>query len=353
MHPYSKADARAFWSRSVTRAFDAANLIPGGEPLIRRNDRVISAGSCFASNLVPYLEREGFVYHRTEKRNPSLSKAPGENLGYDSFSAAYGNVYTARQMLQLFRRACGEFVPKEDRWLSGDTIVDPFRPGLRYRARSSQEFDLLTAQHLRLTRQAFEEATVLIFTLGLTEGWVSSEDGAAYPACPGVIAGTFDSRRHIFLNQGVSDVVSDLDALIAGLRGINPALRLILTVSPVPLVATATEQHVLHATIYSKSVLRVAAEEISRRHANVRYFPAYEIVTGPQAPEAFFMPDRRNVSEDAVRTVMTAFISHCEQAGADRQREAVSPASSSHSVEFLADRITAAECDEAMLDEAR
>jgi hypothetical protein len=40
-------------------------------------------------------------------------------------------------------------------------------------------------------------------------------------------------------------------------------LRIVLTVSPVPLVATVTGSHVVPATIYSKSVLRIAAQEIA------------------------------------------------------------------------------------------
>ena len=55
---------------------------------------------------------------------------------------------------------------------------------------------------------------------------------------------------------------------------------MILTVSPVPLVATAAGKHVLVATTYSKSVLRVACEEVCQKAADVMYFPSYEIITG-------------------------------------------------------------------------
>ncbi len=42
-------------------------------------------------------------------------------------------------------------------------------------------------------------------------------------------------------------------------RRINPQPRFILTVSPVPLVATMSGSHVSPASIYSKSVLRAPA----------------------------------------------------------------------------------------------
>ena len=165
-------------------------------------------------------------------------------------------------------------------------MIDPFRPGLRYPARSDREFDLLTTQHLEAVRAAIGVATVFVFTLGLTEAWESAADGAVFPACPGTIAGTFSPVKHRFHNFGVEEVREDLRSSIALLRAHNPGVRVILTVSPVPLVATATDEHVLMATTYSKSVLRAAAGEVATREPSVTYFPAFEIVTGPQAPKA-------------------------------------------------------------------
>ena len=148
------------------------------------------------------------------------------------------------------------------RWPTATGVVDPFRPGLRYHARSEREFDLLTAAHLRAVRAVFEQATVFIFTLGLTEAWCSTADGAVYPACPGTVAGEFDPQRHRLINFRVDEVIADLGAVIELARTINPTLRWVLTVSPVPLVATATGRHVLTASTYSKAVLRVAADDM-------------------------------------------------------------------------------------------
>ncbi len=234
--------------------------------------------------MVPYLESRGFEYVREEYARPLYGRIAAENLSYAKFSAGYGNIYTARQLLQLLRRCTGQWTPVEDRWAEKDKVIDPFRPGLRYYARSHREFDLLTSQHLHAVRRAFEAADVFVFTLGLTEAWISKLDGAVFPACPGTVAGTFDPARHEFANFTVSEVRADLSAAIAELRRLNPRVDVILTVSPVPLVATADGGHVLLATTYSKSVLRVAADEVVRSTERVSYFPAYEIVTGKQLP---------------------------------------------------------------------
>jgi hypothetical protein len=182
---------------------------------------------------------------------------------------------------------------------------------------SDREFDVLTAQHLANILEAVRAADVFIFTLGLTEAWVSNLDGAVFPACPGTVAGDFDRARHVFKNFSASEVTQDLQELIDLLRLVHPGIRIVLTVSPVPLVATGTDQHVLVATIYSKSVLRVAAGESATINPDVTYFPAYEIVTGPQAPFDFFEPDRRQPSTAAIGAVMRAFLSQCET---DRDR---------------------------------
>lgn len=314
-HPYKSAPKHAFWSRAIAADWDAKELVriaSSDRPLIREQDKVVSAGSCFASNIVPYLEKAGFTYLRTEVTHPAFSAVPAENLGYANFSAAYGNIYTARQLLQLLKRCLNMFTPVEDRWRVGDEIVDALRPGLRYRARSDREFEVLTAQHLRRTREAFEKADVFVFTLGLTEGWVSQRDGTVFSACPGTVAGSFDPELHAFHNFSVFEIAADLDEFVRLLYRINPKVRLILTVSPVPLVATATGGHVLAATTYSKSVLRVAAREVTKLHPEVTYFPSYEIVTGPQAPKSFFEADRRNVSQEGIDAVMAALLANCE-----------------------------------------
>lgn len=344
-HPYKTAPAKAFWARGVARGFDAAELV-AGDPLLRPDDLVASAGSCFAANIVPYLEQAGFTYLRTRKSVALLPELDEDNFSYSKFSAGYGNLYTTRQLIQLLRRARGQWAPQEDRWHFDGTVIDPFRPGLKYAASSDAEFDLLQRQHLAETREMFERSSVFIFTLGLTEGWESVLDGAAFPACPGTIAGSFDPTRHRFVNYGVSEIVEDLTAFASEVRELNPGLRLLFTVSPVPLVATATDEHVVTATIYSKSVLRAAAGEAVAKIPDARYFPAYEIITGPQAPHSFFEDDRRNPSREGIDEVMRTLLASCGVApGAPRQEpEAKAVASGPND---LARIIAEAECEEA------
>jgi len=340
-HPYADMDNTAFWSRSVAKEWDANELFVGVKPLLLPEDRIVSAGSCFAANIVPYLEAAGFHYVRTEHLEER-----DDRFNYSRYSSAYGNIYTARQFVQLIRRCNGNFVPKEDRWKEDSGIVDPFRPGLLFPAEDDAEFSLVTESHLEMTLEALKQADVFIFTLGLTETWMSSLDGAVFPACPGTVAGKFDAERHKFINFQAADVVDDLRAAISELRSLNPQVRIILTVSPVPLAATATGKHVYVANFYSKSVLRVACEQIANSNEDVVYFPAFEMVLGIDAYK-HFDPDLRSVNEIGVKRVVTSLLRH-----------SVVPAagglSTRHERESLTSRLSQSlvrrECEELMND---
>ncbi len=111
--------------------------------------------------------------------------------------------------------------------------------------------------------------------------------------------------------------MDDLRAVIAVLRMVRADLRVILTVSPVPLTATATGGHVLSATTYSKSVLRAVAGELAATDPLVDYFPSYEIVAGLPFGPANYQKNLRNVSDAAVARVMDLFF-----AAHDLSREA-------------------------------
>ena len=196
----------------------------------------------------------------------------------------------------------------------------------------------------------FETLDVFVFTLGLTECWISRADGAVFPLCPGVEGGVFDAEKYAFYNQTVEDVVADVSAFVDRLRAINEAAEIVLTVSPVPLMATAEpEAHVLGATTYSKAVLRVAAEILRKRYKHVHYFPSYEIITGSFNCGRYYADDLRNVTEEGVAHVMRLFLQHAT--GTERvvtsAEERMNPVD-----DFVAraQALVEVECDEVSLD---
>lgn len=310
-HPYQSLSASHFWSRAVA-APGAHEIDPMvGTPFrVTPEDRVGTMGSCFAQHLSRFLQRAGLNYF--------VPEAGAADHGYGVFSARYGNVYTVRQAVQLFDRAYGDFVPVAGAWPSGAGWVDPFRPQVEPGGFASPEALKADRQgHLAAVRRVFEESTVLVFTLGLTEGWRDRRDGAVYPVVPGASGGEFDPDLYEFVNFTVDEVTADLLALIDRVRGVNAGVKFLLTVSPVPLIATYTDAHVLTATTYSKAVLRVAAAAAEAARDDVVYFPSYEVITSTAAGNRYYDDDLRSVTDAGVAHVMRVFSRHFLEAAAD------------------------------------
>lgn len=308
-HPYASQPDRAFWKKAISphHPLDVTDWYQRKFPL--DGGKIATAGSCFAQHIGRRLRAEGFQYLDMEPPPPGLPQPLWADYGYGMFSARYGNVYTARQLVQLVQRALGSFRPVETHWEKAGGVVDPFRPTLeREPFGSVAELQALQADHLERVVELLGKTDVFVFTLGLTEAWVSRQDGAVFPLCPGTSAGgVFDPERHGFVNLGVGAVRADMDQFIALARKINPALKLLLTVSPVPLMATATNSHVAVASSHSKAVLRAVAGELAADLPFVDYFPSYEIISAPFMKGFFFQPDGREVSPHGVAHVMHIF----------------------------------------------
>ena len=106
------------------------------------------------------------------------------------------------------------------------------------------------------------ETEVLVFTLGLTEAWLSRHDGTVYPTCPGCgSAGDYDLERYRFHNFKASEAIEHLGTAISLLCEANPSIQIILTVSPVPLAATmANRKAWVHAAILHPCMDRLHQE---------------------------------------------------------------------------------------------
>jgi hypothetical protein len=309
-NPYFGRPDYTLWRRSVSRV-PASEVDPVVAAPFRltETDRVATAGSCFAQHIARRLAGRGFNYLVTEPAPASVG-AIDENYGL--FSARFGNVYTTLQLRQLFDRAFGMFQPMDQVWHRPDgAVVDPFRPRIQQAGfRSEAELSLDRVAHLAAVRKMFQKCNVFIFTLGLTEGWVAKADRAAVPLAPGVVdnSGSIDDYR--FENLEVADMVEHLNVFLAKFRAVNPSAWTILTVSPVPLIATFEDRHVLVSTTYSKSALRVTADMVCRANPKVAYFPSYEIITGPHTRGSYYEDDLRDVTTEGVDRVMSLFFRH-------------------------------------------
>src|ERR1700721_1207571 len=100
--PYEDLPPNRFWKTGVSaqhpltvedlyrRKFD-----------IHRTDRIATAGSCFAQHIARHLRAKGYAVIDAEPAPSVLPDAMAQQFGYRMYSGRYGNIYTARQLLQL------------------------------------------------------------------------------------------------------------------------------------------------------------------------------------------------------------------------------------------------------------
>lgn len=307
--PYSNMEPRQSWKKGVSEQhpFSITDLYRK-KFKISSSMKICTAGSCFAQHIGGHLRTAGYKVMDAEPAPRIMDDATARAYGYRIYSGRYGNIYLVEQLLQILKEAYGLFTPAMPVWEKNGRFYDSMRPSVEPNGlETAEEVMAHRAEHLAKMREMFETMDLFIFTMGLTEGWVHTETGTTYPTAPGTIAGDYDPDVFHFKNFRASEIRASYEEARALIKKHNPNVKFLLTVSPVPLTATASSQHVLPATTYSKSVLRAVAGELSEDYDDIDYFPSYELISAPFSKGFFYSPNLRSVEPQGVLSVMRVF----------------------------------------------
>lgn len=353
-HPYKELPDKSFWKTGVS-SLDPDEISDVWLPKFPfdKEHKVATAGSCFAQHFSRSLTKWGYTWFDAEPAPQSFDNADlNKAFNYGVFSFRTGNIYTAGLLRQWVFWALGLETPPDEYWVIGERIYDPFRPVVEPEGFASvKEMRESRRATFRAIRKVVMNADRFVFTLGLTEAWVSREHGAIYPMCPGVAGGDFDAEKHELQNFNFNRVRSDLVDVINAMQERNKNIRILLTVSPVPLTATATPEHALIANTYTKSLLRTVAGDLTIDMPIVDYFPGYEMITSPVYAGRHYENNKRNVRQEGVDYVMSAFY-NClnakygsEPVSQNTQQLSVAPAPEEPDDDLV--------CEEILIDAAR
>lgn len=243
------------------------------EPLLHRNSRVATLGSCFALNIAHALQRIGLQVYPF-------------GLG-ELINSTYAN----RALLE---------------WIATDRIP-PFC--------ESSVIDVLRAyfgQTPGETRRRLSESDVVVFTLGVTPGFFDKKTKLFHLTQPGNNTLHLLSEKE-FRSTSVAENVANMRRIVELIRVLNPQTRLVFTVSPVPLYSTFEYDSAVVADCVSKSTLRVAIDELLRESIlGVHYWPAFEVVRwlGAYHGPMYGAEDgtTRHVSEEVVAAIVKKFV---------------------------------------------
>lgn len=261
--------------------------------------RVFTIGSCFARNIEEYLARLGLDV-------PTLmfSAPQSEQPVAQARSTGLLNKYTIDSMLSELRYALDPSLAE----LAMEPLLDVGDGKfLDLQLASSVPVDLARAKERRLqVLDMFRSAAsceVVIMTLGLIETWIDQETGRSICQAPSPrVRANFPGRftRKVLSFAEAYDCASQILSL---LRASGAEKRFLITVSPVPLARTFTDQDVIIANCHSKSLLRTVAQEIVNANADVDYFPSYETVIFTRSDLAWG-DDLRHVRDELVAQII-------------------------------------------------
>jgi len=252
------------------------NLVPE-EPFITKDTEILAFGSCFATNITEYLRAKQYSINTNHKTG---------NVNRVWLSDGMVNTYT---LLQQFEWAFEGKEFSEPLWSDDENKI------LEYATEVKEA-----------TRRVFMRSEVFIITLGLSEVWYNKiSDEVLMRLIP---RKHFDREIYDFRVVNVDENLINLEKIYQSIRRIKKEATIIFTLSPIPMHRTFRPIPCVSADSVSKSILRVAVDELMRRHIedpDLYYFPSFEIV------KYYFIDpyelDNAHITEEAHDFIMGKF----------------------------------------------
>jgi len=226
-------------------------IIKGYEPpaaFIDKSTVVTAFGSCFAQNISKWLISNGY-------------NVLGKKLSLNSHIIRFGEgLVNTFAILEQLEWALENKSLEEGLWFGENKEI------------------VLPDENVReATEKLLMKTETLIITVGLSEVWFDKASGRAF--WRSIPKDNFDGDRHGFRLTTVDENRENLQKIVELRDRYMPGCKIIFTLSPIPLMATFRDINCISANTVSKSILRIALDDlISQKHDQVYYFPSYELV---------------------------------------------------------------------------
>ena len=274
---------------------------------LQKDARVFTVGSCFAREIERRLASIGLPIANKYSKQARFVKADRKS------DAALFNRFNVASILYEIKSIC------DPRWLDDSKLMYEAAPGQFYDGYFSPAQGLADhAAKVAARREIFEyqsdftkQAEAVFITLGMSEAVFDNQYQMYLNGAP--VLGKFNLKNSERFEGHLIDATASI-AMLEEARAllkkyVGPHVKMVVTVSPVPLEATFTGKDIVIANAESKAILRVAAAEFARKFDDVDYFPSYEMVTYSD-PRLAFAEDFRHVSPKMVETITGHFVDH-------------------------------------------
>lgn len=147
------------------------------------------------------------------------------------------------------------------------------------------------------TKASILGADSIVLTYGSAIVYKHKALGEVVANCHKVSQNQFD-KEILSLRTVRTSIQNTIDCI----RKVNPSVRFIVTVSPVRHLKHGMEQNTL-----SKSILRLACEDITDRNEQIIYFPSFEIMMDELRDYKYYKQDKVHPSTEAEDYIWDTF----------------------------------------------
>lgn len=267
-------------------------------------DQFYAIGSCFARGIENGLAARDMVVKSAAPEFAKLQPVNKEPSGL-----GFLNKYNTFSILNELRWALdpNAVFPRDSIVpLTKTTWYDPHtNPSLEF---VGFEETLERRALLQTVTARIKECSAVIVTLGLAEVWRDTKSDVFINRTPIPSLIKTERGRYEFQLSSFAQNWANLEMIHRLLMTYgHPNVRIIVTVSPVPLMNTFSTMDIVVSNSWAKSLLRAVSQEWAAAHSNVDYFPSYEIVQNSDRQE-MWEEDLRHVKGPAVQHIINLFL---------------------------------------------
>lgn len=243
---------------------------------ISHKDSIFSIGSCFSAMIGDYLLQNKI----------------------NALSNPFGTIYDPISIERCINNAINSIAPDKSRF----TQVQDVHLHFNYHSNLSA----LSQQHLS---DRINEIQTSIAAFLKKSNWVIITMGSAIvyrlKADGDVVANCHKQNQSLFTKDTLdaNSICQTLTNMVNQIEKVNPETKLVFTVSPV-----RHARHGLPENMYSKSLLRLAVQEMVNAHRNCYYFPSYEIMMDELRDYRYYKNDGIHPTQEAEAYIWQQFL---------------------------------------------
>lgn len=243
--------------------------------VIDLNDSLITIGSCFADEIGQKL--------------PTVK--------FNSLVNPFGTVYNPISIHNLLVMAIKQEAPRLSGYCQREGLFVHHDFHSQFADADQAALTAKLNSQIQSVHQFLKHARVLMLTYGTAWAYDQKSAKQIVANCHKIPQQRFDK---ILLTQ--KRILESFENLHKLLQEFNPALQIMLTISPVRHIKDTLELNSV-----SKSVLRLACHTITQSYSNMAYFPAFEIMMDDLRDYRFYKSDLIHPNEVAVQYIWAKF----------------------------------------------